>query len=224
MAVVASGCSGIQVRSNVVGAGVHVDGKRMVEAVTPGELKVNTDRPHLLTFSAPGYEESSMTITPRCSHLRAAAMIALDIISIPAITGVFFLVTDIRRMSTEPYYPGVYDEDEVFVQLKPKQDSPGQSPSPSTSTDRPVPPPNEADAAADTKPIADLKAASSARATQPPSTTAPSAATEPKKPLTSDAPSSATNPSDLPKPRFCGQCGARFEGDGKFCAECGAKR
>jgi hypothetical protein len=78
----------------------------------------------------------------------------------------------------------------------------------------------KAETTSDAKPSPESKPAPSPATTQPP-TAAPSSFAEPAKP----SPAVSTPPkAEQPKPRFCGQCGKRFEGDGKFCPECGAPR
>jgi hypothetical protein len=116
----------------------------------------------------------------------------------------------------------------------------GRSPRPGNSTEvepkanvkehPPSPPPAAPDGAAlplkkaettsDAKPSPESKSAPSPAVTQPP-TAAPNPVAEPAKP----SPAASAPPKDeQPKPRFCGQCGKRFDGDGKFCPECGAPR
>jgi hypothetical protein len=111
----------MRLRSNVVGAAVKKDGENAIIAVVPGEIDLPADKPHTLTFSARGYEDGTATLTPHCSHGLAVGLIVSDILSIPILIGVFNLVFHSIRIASDPIYPGVYDQDEVFVELKPTE-------------------------------------------------------------------------------------------------------
>jgi len=123
MAVVvalAPGCvSGIKFSCNVTGAGVRDLPDQTAIARLPAQIPLAPSRPHTLQFFAPGYEPEERTFTPHSSTRLAVAYIVADIFEVPLVIGIIGLVVHIGLLVGDPYWPGVFDEEEVHVELKP---------------------------------------------------------------------------------------------------------
>jgi hypothetical protein len=109
--------------------------------------------------------------------------------------------------------------DSTEVEPKADMEERPASPPPAAPDGAPLPL-KKAETTSDAKPSPESKSAPSPAATQSPRA-APSSVAEPAKPSPAV---SAPPKAEQPKSHFCGQCGRRFEGDGKFCPECGAPR
>lgn len=201
--VVAIGCGPtMHVRSNVVGAVVKIDG--VSKCKTPGAFDVDADKPHKVTLEAEGYEPTTVTITPRPSAGLATLLIVTDILTIPIIIGIFKLVVHSARIAADPYFPGVYDQEDLSVDLK-KADPPPATDVPGLE-ERPV-----------EKPVA---------------TPAPAPTPKPGEPAPVPAPKTETPSAGARQPtaqpsgrRFCHSCGKELLKQGAtFCSECGAKQ